>query len=548
MSDYIERLMGRARDGDFFGDLPDERRKKPAKPTERHSVQRDSFDRSWWDQITDQVPALGEQVAAAQEAHDERGAIAYEDLFNMLNKGDPRFQNPEAMVTEYLPQHAMFSQMFDAPDFQWVRNETKYDEHNTALAMLSMKRQMDEALDQVEEAVEEIAQAKQELEEALAAAKEFLEGGGVPMPGEPGEDGQPGTGVAMVPGSGEGQPTEQEIIDRLEQALNGMGDATKQGEAAADEAGAKLRQGATEAKEAIEQEQQNASGYGIEPGQLKRMDYEERRKLSERLDKSRLGKFAARLGGWRMTWDAERRRKVQHAPAEVVDIELGNDLTRMLPSEVVNLAIPELEDLFWLRHAKRELMQRVTRGPERAGKGPIIVVCDESQSMECSLDGDGTTREMWSKAVALGLVDQAKRDNRDFIYIGFASPGQQWVTKFENGRYNHNQVIDFAEHFFGGGTHYETPLTMAMEIIGGYEKSRKAKPDVVFITDAECHVGEEFISAWRTVRERADVRCYGIQIGGSGRYTAMDELVDRLISINQLNANPDSVTELFRTI
>lgn len=528
MSDYIERLMGRARNGDFWENLPETNTPAP-EPTETRAVRRDMFDKSSWSQITDQVHALGEQVARAEEKHPTAGG-AYEDLFNLLNQGDPRFHDVSAMEATYVPQHLMEQQMFAADDFQWVRNETKYDEYTTALAMLSMERQMDSALDDVEEAQEAIEAAMDALDEAMEAAQQFV-------------DGQGGTPVA-----GEGGDTEQEVIDRLENALKGMADAKDQGEGAAEEAAAQMRNGATKAKEAIEEERENASAYGIEPSQLKRMDFAERQRLTKRINRNRLAKFAKMIGALRMSADADRRRKVTGAPADIYSVELGNDLTRVTASEINDLANPDTEDLFWLRFAKAEMLQWKVRGPERAGQGPIIVVCDESGSMGAPLDNDGNTREAWSKAVSLALVDQAKRGGRDFIYIGFASRGEVWETRFVKGTYDHNQIIDFAEHFFSGGTSYEGPLTRAMEIIGEYERSRKAKPDVVFITDAECQVGEAFVAKFREVRERADVRCYGIQIGGSGHYTAMEQLVDRLININALNANYDAVAELFRTI
>lgn len=543
MSDYLERLMGKAKSGDFWSDLPEAKNSAPPKPTETRAVRRDSFDISAWDQITDQVPALGEQVREAEEKHPTSPA-AYEDLFNLLNQGDPRFHAMSDMVTEYLPQHAMAQQMFAADDFQWVRNETKYDDYLTALAMLSMEKQMDDAMTQVDEAIEEIEQAKQDLADALAAAQAFLDAGGQLEPG----DGA-GTPVGIVQGEGDGSaPGEQGIIERLQKAMDGLADAEAKGDAAGDEAGKQAALGATKAKEEIEQEQQQASSYGIEPGTLKRMNYDERRKLAARLNKNRLTRFANLIGAFRMSADAERRRKVTHAPAEVYDVELGNDLSRIVASQRNDLAIPELEDLFWLRYVKQELAQWVTKGPDKRGKGPIIVVCDESYSMASELDTEGNTREAWSKATSLALCDQAKRAKRDFIYIGFASRGEIWESRFEGGRYSHEQIIDFAEHFFAGGTHYETPLTRAMEIIGAYEKSGKPKPDVVFITDAECDVDDAFIEAWKDVKKRADVRCYGINIGGSGRYSAMDRLVDRCIQINQLNANPAAVTEMFRTI
>jgi len=543
MSDYIERLMGRANNGDFWGDLPPETPPIP-RGTEDRAVRRDSFDKSAWDQITDQVPALGEQVAEAQEKH-PTAAAGYEDLFNLLNQGDPRFHEAAAMKPEYVVQRAMEQSMFAAEDFQWVRNETKYDEYNTALAMLAMQDQMDQAFEQVDEVIEAIKQAQEELAEAMAAAQEFLAG----LPGSPGE-GESVPGVVVGGDAGADDPTtEQEIIERLENALKGMAELEQQGEQAAAEAGAQLQAGASEAREAIEADKDQAAAYGIAPGVLQKMDYDERRRLAERLNRNRIARFSKLLGAMRMEADAERRRKVTGVPSELYDITLGRDVHKALASEITNLAMPELEDVFWIRFAEKRLLQWETRGTENMGRGPIIFVCDESGSMGAQVDAEGNTREAWSKAVALSLVDQAKRDNRDFIYIGFSGTGQQWESHFIGGHYDWQKVVEFAEHFWGGGTAYEGPLTRAMELIGIYEKARKPKPDVVFVTDDECRVGDNFVETWRDVKERADVRCYGIRIGASGRReSVMDKLTDRTITINQLTATPQAVVEMFRTI
>lgn len=288
--------------------------------------------------------------------------------------------------------------------------------------------------------------------------------------------------------------------------------------------------------------------YGVDKGQLQRMNYAERRALADRLRNSKLAKLAKLVGAFRMFGDAERRRRIKHAPSEVHDVTMGNDLLKLLPGELTNLAIPELEEQFWLRWAKGGLLQKEVRGPERAGQGPIIFVCDESGSMSSALDASGNSCEAWSKAVALSLCDQARRDKRDFTYIGFASGGEQWETTFPGGKTTVEGVMEFTEHFFGGGTEYTKPLGRAMEIIADYEKRSKVKPDIVFVTDADCQVPQEFKDAWNELKKRADVKCFGIQIGGSGYYNDMKDLVDRCITIGRENANPAGIKELFRGI
>jgi hypothetical protein len=53
-----------------------------------------------------------------------------------------------------------------------------------------------------------------------------------------------------------------------------------------------------------------------------------------------------------------------------------------------------------------------------------------------------------------------------------------------------------AETFLGGRTDYETPLTEALRLIqGGFQNA-----DVVFITDGECAVSEQFAENFRKAK------------------------------------------------
>lgn len=517
MSDSLERLIAKAKGNDLFDEFKD--KVTPPEPTEKNAVRSDAFDRSAYDQIVGQVPVLRRHIEELAEKH-PTSPYAYEDLFNLLNQGDPRFRQMAEMVADFRPQYAIMKAFDEAEDMQWLRGETKYDEFNTALAMVSMQDRIEKSFDDMKDLIDQIQKAMEELAEAIKNGEVALQ-------------------------SGQGQPQAQ---SELEQAIQQMLEAQGLIPDIQQQIAQQVAESVKEARGEIEDQEQLTSAYGVEKGELKRMSYEQRKRLSERLNKQRMAKLAKLVGAFRMRGDAERRRSVKHAPAEIYDLRLGNDLTSLVSSEWTQMAVPETEDLFWLRFAKGELLNWEKRGPERAGQGPILIVCDESGSMDSALDAEGNTREAWSKAVTLALCDQARRENRDLTYIGFASRGQQWEVAFPKGKQPLESVIDLTEHFFAGGTDYEGPLTRAMEIISDYSKRGHVKPDVVFITDAECSVGREFIDAWNQVRDVADVRCYGIQIGGSGRYNDMAELSDRLIQIERLNATPEGVTELFRTI
>lgn len=517
MSDALEKLLAKARSNDLFDEFKG--KAKAPEPTGKNAVRADAFDRQAYAQTLGQVPVLRRQMEELGEKH-PTSPWAYEDLFNLLNQGDPRFHAMPSLAPEFRPQYALMKGFDEAEDMKWVRGETQYDEFNTALALISMQERIEKSFDDMKDLIDQIQEASQALAEAIKNGEISLE-------------------------SGEGEP---QALSRLEDAIAQMLQA--QGllpeiQQAMEEAAAEA---VADARGEIEAENEQMSAFGVDKGQLQKMDYAQRKALSERLHKSRMAKLAKIVGAFRMRGDAERRRSVKHTPAEIFDVRLGSDLTSLVGSEHLNMAVPETEDLFWLRFVKNELLTWDKKGPERAGQGPILVLCDESGSMGAQLDAEGNTREAWSKAVTLALIDQARREKRDFTYIGFASHREMWEQAFPQGQQDLESVIALTEHFFAGGTSYEEPMTRAMEIISEAAKRGHTKPDVVFITDAECSVRPEFKDAWNEVRQAADVRCYGIQIGGSGRYSDMADMSDRCIQIERLNASPEGVADLFRTI
>jgi uncharacterized protein with von Willebrand factor type A (vWA) domain len=512
---YLEELIAKANgNGDGFWDSV-----KPPERDQKNSVVFDSFDRMSWKWMTDGIPALGKQVADLGEDF-ETSPWAYEDLFGLMHKADPQATPEDVLEEKFKPQALMMKMIGDSDELRHLRHETVLDDYNAAFAMLTMRDRMRKAFEDLSEAIAASDAADAALREALDAANAAL-------------------------ASGEGM---EEAAEGLAQAMAERAAAQGQAEQQAEQGASSIQGAADMASQAIENERSLMSSWGIGPGQLQKMSFEERRALAERLNASRLARFAKMIGAQRISADAERRRTLRRSPTRTSGTELGNDLNRLAPDELSKLAMPEFEEDFWLRYARRRLRLRKWIQPPILDRGPIIVVCDESYSMNDRLDAGGNTREMWSKAVALSLCDTARRGKRDFIYIGFASGGEVWESRFPAGRTDVAKVMEFTEHFFAGGTSYEQPLSRALGVCLEYAAARKPKPDIVFITDDQCRVTDQFVEAWRTGREEAEIRCYGIQVGGSGEYETMQHLTDRQLSINALNANPEGVTELFRNL
>ena len=56
---------------------------------------------------------------------------------------------------------------------------------------------------------------------------------------------------------------------------------------------------------------------------------------------------------------------------------------------------------------------------------PVVVLCDESGSMQLMLDAVHT-RRTWALATVLATADLAAVARRDLVYVGFAGDGACW--------------------------------------------------------------------------------------------------------------------------
>ena len=93
----------------------------------------------------------------------------------------------------------------------------------------------------------------------------------------------------------------------------------------------------------------------------------------------------------------------------------------------------------------------------------MIVCLDGSSSM-------AGEKEIWSKAVALTLLEIARRQRRLFRFVCFSSADTPLFTLDLNPRDHHlvreDRALDVAEYFPGGGTDFETPLDAALDDAG----------------------------------------------------------------------------------
>ncbi|MEV0264731.1 VWA domain-containing protein [Streptomyces sp. NPDC050617] len=498
---------------------------------ERHTgaVIADRFDRIAWRDTYEQSAGLRELAGELNERYGRADGLLA-DMFLAAYKANPRLRERAETDPSRLVEHQVIASLMESPEFAALRRLTAGDPYAAAMAVLAQAAALRRTLERSREAQEQAERARQAQGPA----------------GEGGENVEAGTAPSPMPPAAQHTAQEARSPATANPHIPDIPDA-------ADIPGmrAAARHAVAQAAETVRDEAALMRAWGVAPGELERMTFDRRARLAERLRTSRLARWAELIGRFRQMADGERARKVENATGELVGVTLGDDLSRVIPSELANLGLPELRAVFAARYAAGELMLYDTQGEQAAGQGAVIACVDTSHSMYEAGPG-GVPREAWAKACALALLDQARSAGRDFVGILFSAAEKIQIFRFPNGRpVCIAQVLDFAETFLGGGTSYQAPLTAARELLEAeFDDAARKRGDIVMLTDDECGVTEEWLRGWNEAKRRLGFRVFGVAVGAPGAAQAdsvLDALCDNLRSVEDFT-DVHAAADLFRVI
>lgn len=508
--------------------------------SETAAVVADRFDAMSWQEIYGEARALRALVGELQEHYDYSQDLV-RDVWTGAYKADPQLRDRGEMEPGRLLNHKVIGELLASEEFAELRRNTVGDTYAAAMGTLAAADALRRLLEQTRDAQEvakRAAERREEQEQAAAAVAAALTGAQAAADSD-------GNLPADVAG---------ELADAIAAAEHADAEADTalaDAEAAADHAAPAIRTavraGARKAADERQEEAELIAAWGIEPGQLERRPFEERRQLAERLRGTQLVRFGKLVGRFRVMAEGERSRKVERVPGELVGLTLGSDISRAVADELANLALPALRATWLARWAEDQMIEYDMRGDERIGQGAIIAAIDCSGSMR-QTQPNGSSGEAWAKGCALALLQQAQAERRAFVGILFSSRNQLRSFRFPAGRAPAiGDVLDFAEFFWGGGTDFETPLAAAVDVLAEeYDADGRAKGDIVLISDGECGVSEEWTAAWLEAKHRLAFRLFGIAIARRVG-PVMEALCDNVRSVDDL-ATPDTARELFSVI
>jgi len=309
-------------------------------------------------------------------------------------------------------------------------------------------------------------------------------GGSSEAPGDPAE------------GSGGNSPTEEDVDHTA--ALR-----------------ASLRQAAREARKAVEEAESGMEGLGTPlgismPGTSTTLDAGPAnlaaiREAHTRLSSSsRLKKISELAGRLERVAADKARSTVKPGVGEIHGVNLGNDLSRLLPSELVSLHHSRLRLYLLSRLLQRQALTYGMKGKEPQGKGPVVVLLDESGSMRAA------GKDIWSKAVCLALLSTATRQKRDWHLIAFNGAIIREVT-IPSRQATLALVQQALDHRCHGGTDFDAPILRSVELLKNAPSMKKA--DVVIITDGESDLAPETIQVASNLTHNEGVSWCAVGVG-----------------------------------
>jgi uncharacterized protein with von Willebrand factor type A (vWA) domain len=210
-------------------------------------------------------------------------------------------------------------------------------------------------------------------------------------------------------------------------------------------------------------------------------------------------------GRYRRLAQSRQRRKVRHGLDDMVGIELGGDLGRVLPHELVKLATPPMDLEALRRFAERQLMSREYQAVEPVGKGPIVVCLDESGSME----GEPIHA---AKAIALALVWIARSQRRWSALVAYSGDSGERILSLPPGRWDERALADWLSAFIGRGSTLDVPVREMPRIYADL-KAPIGDTDVIFVTDCQCRVPEPVRDAFQAWKRSVKARLVTLVIG-----------------------------------
>jgi len=508
------------------------------------TIAHDGIDVGTFEQAVDDYARLARTVEETVGAI-RTGSALLRDLFWSFHKRSPRIAPLAPLSPAHEINREIIEQIFSTTEWREMRESgTVGDSLSSAMATIGCAASAVAALDkETIRYLNQLHELASEVEQLFARAEALDELAALSPDEERSEQLERDAAQARDDAAKKEKRAER-LNRKLEESSEERGQKVRRA----------VRRGLAEAMAEVEQANDAIkafgggydTGFGTENGGGGRNSLSTKEKLviARQVGRSpKLQQIAAVCGRFTRMALQQQKACVKHPPDEITSIATGNEIERLLPSEIALLADADLEDLFYLRFTERGLTQYDLIGHEPEGQGPIIIAIDESGSM--TTDYGGMTGEVWSKAVMLALLSIARLQKRDLAVIHFSGPDDLRLDLFPKGEATPAEVIACASFFFNGGTVFEPWMKKALELV---DESRFEKADVICVSDGISDVSPEAEAEWTKRRSERGMRAYGVLIGSNQGEALLGEISDVIFRLDNLRSDLPALEVIFSAV
>lgn len=231
-----------------------------------------------------------------------------------------------------------------------------------------------------------------------------------------------------------------------------------------------------------------------------------------------------------------RKNDYTHGRGEKYTVTRGRDMKNLLSGELALMASPATTPLFLRKYHAKGLLQYAKRERVHKGYGDVIVCLDESGSTE------GENAE-WGKALAIAVQDICAHEGCKYALIHFSGKGKFRTDLFLPGQYSSQDLLSTAEHFFDGGTDFETPIREALRLIN---EEAFENADILFITDGKKSISDELAEQLQNAIQEARCSVIGLLLDADspGMEFALEKFCERVYRVSEMHDKNDILAHL----
>jgi uncharacterized protein with von Willebrand factor type A (vWA) domain len=293
-------------------------------------------------------------------------------------------------------------------------------------------------------------------------------------------------------------------------------------------------------KEADDAEQ---IGSSLGAGMGQQITLDEFKELSERMRRSKTLRTILDLAGSMMKFRGAVKKKHIDGFDHVSGVMQSGDLTRLLPSEIMQLAGgPTLSMNMMRRMVENQTLALRKHSIEKAGQGPIVVLIDGSGSMSGgSLYRSGGARPIdEAKALSLCMARIALEQKRWICLVEFGDRGEWKELVLTPEKWDAKALVDWLEHFHSGGTDFGCLLRLA----NSWSRwgCPKGKVDVIFATDCGAWLGDKIVKPFNEFKKKFDVKMYGLAINSDTGELPL--VCDKAVTTSSMGLDSQPIREI----